>query len=206
MKHAHTLLNPHTRHVHSYTLYWPWGDLLLGMSVGQVFMGMGSNLRVGDIWRRLTQLQSSYQSEEMDKTTLDDSRVCFVSAILALVVTMAKNNVFCFVRQGRRHWSHWLYFIDLTGSDLTAGRREGMSRHICYSRTWASMKGKQHRDVKGGTPNCNKGSQQTLTLNNDKQAAPVLTASIGTTPEWKLIAGTWAVSSNQVLNTSDVSL
>lgn len=45
------------------------------------------------------------------------------------------------------------------------------------------MKGKQHRDVKGGTPNRNKGSQQTLTLNNDKQAAPVLTASINTTPE-----------------------
>ena len=39
------------------------------MSVGQVFMGVGSALRVGDVRGRLTQLQSSYRREKMDTTS-----------------------------------------------------------------------------------------------------------------------------------------
>lgn len=59
----------------THSSYWPCGDLLLGVSVWQVFMWLGSDLWVRDIWRRLAQLQSSYQSEKMDKTILDDSHV-----------------------------------------------------------------------------------------------------------------------------------
>lgn len=54
---------------------------------------------------------------------------------------------FFFVMQGRHHWPHWLYRIDWTESDLTAERREGVRRHIYNSRTWASMKGINNKEV-----------------------------------------------------------
>lgn len=155
---------------HTHTRYWPRGDLLLGVSVRQVFMG--STLWVGNVWRCLTQLQSSYKSIKS-----------LVTHMLVLFCYSATKDLhFC-----QQHWSHWLLYFDLAGSDLPAEGSEGMSRHIYNSRTWASIKGIQRRETRLHQTAI-KAASKHLILNNDKQRAPALTASINKTPGWKLRA------------------
>lgn len=112
-----------------------------------------------------------------------------------------------FVLQGRHHWSHWLYCIDLTEWFSSGEKGKEWADVFIKSTTWGSMKGINNRRIwKEVHPAAIKAASKHLTLNNDKQPAPALTANVNTEAQWELVAVTWAESSNTPLKFASILL
>lgn len=122
----------------------------------------------------------------------------------AIVAFEAKGG---FVLQGRRHWSHWLYCIDLTEWFSSGEKGKEWADVFIKSTTWGSMKGINNGRIwKEEHPAAIKAASKHLTLNNDKQSSPALTANVNTAAQWELVAVTWAGSSISSLTFASILL